>query len=59
MSKCLSYLIVQESELNLRGLVPGTRVDWIGKDWIGKDRIIKDWIRNDWIGKESNGLEKI
>ena len=28
----IGYLIMQESGLNLRGLIPGTRVDWIGRD---------------------------
>ena len=35
----IGYLIVQELGLNLRGLVPGTRGDWIGLDWYGKERI--------------------
>ena len=30
----IGYFIMQESGLNLIGLVPGTRVDWIGLDWI-------------------------
>ena len=40
----IGSLIMQESGLNLRGLVPGARVDWIGKE------------RN---GLERNGLERI
>ena len=35
----IGYLIVQELGLNLRGLVPGTRGDWIGLVWKGKERI--------------------
>ena len=45
----IGYLIMQESGLNLKGLVPGTRVDWIGKDWIRKKR----------TGLERTGLERI
>ena len=45
----IGYLIMQESGLNVIGLVPGTRVDWIGKDWIGKKR----------SGLERTGLERI
>ena len=38
----IGSLIMQESGLNLRGLVPGARVDWIGLerkdiDWKGLD----------------------
>ena len=38
----IGSLIMQESGLNLRGLVPGARVDWIGlerkeMDWKGMD----------------------
>ena len=49
----IGYLIVQELGLNLRGLVPGTRGDWIGLVWKGKD-----WIEKDYIGKDMIGLEK-
>ena len=31
-------LIMQESGLNVRSLLPGTLVDLIGKDWIEKER---------------------
>ena len=31
-------LIIQESGLNLIWLVPGTRVDWIGKERSGPER---------------------
>ena len=41
---------MQESDLDLVGLVPGTRVDWIGKDWM-LDWKEKDWTGKDWIGK--------
>ena len=33
----IGYLIVQELELNLGGLVPGARGDWIGLVWKGLD----------------------
>ena len=38
----IGSLIMQESGLNLRGMVPGARVDWIGLerkdiDWKGMD----------------------
>ena len=46
----IGYLIMQESGLNLIGLVPGTRVDWIGKDWM-LDWKEKEWTGKDWIGK--------
>ena len=53
----IGYLIVQELGLNLRGLVPGTRGDWIGLVWKGKDWIEKDYIGKDMIGMD--GLERI
>ena len=34
----IGYLIMQESGLNLIGLVPGTRVDWIEKKSSGLER---------------------
>ena len=34
----MSDWVIQELGLNLRGLVPSTRVDWIGTDMIGKER---------------------
>ena len=56
----IGYLIMQESGLNLIGLVPGTIVDWIGlerkgvdwkgldwKELISKDRLEKNIIEKD------------
>ena len=36
----IGSLIMPESGVNLRGLVPGTRVDWIGKAWIRNERSV-------------------
>ena len=45
----IGFFIRKESELNLRGLVPGTRLDWIGLYW----------KRMDWKGKDWKGMDCI
>ena len=55
----IGYLIVQELGLNLRGLVPGTRGDWIGLVWKGlgwKGIYWKglEWKGYDWTAKGMN-----
>ena len=39
---------MQDAGLNVRGLVPGAIVDWIGKELTGRE----------WAVKEKNGFER-
>ena len=50
-------LIIKKSGLNLVGLVPGTRVDWIGKK---RNELEKNLIkREDWRGMARKELDLI
>ena len=49
----IESLIMQEAGLNLRGLVPSTRVDWIGTDMIKKER--KGFKGMDWRELDKKG----
>ena len=50
LNEMLRIGIMQESGLNVRGLIPGTRVDWIGSERKGMDWKGMDW--KEWIQKQ-------
>ena len=52
----IGFLIVPESGLNLRGLLPGTRADWIGLEKKGMNWKGMDWKK---IYSKGIGLKRI